>query len=76
MERIMERNSAEADGMTVFYRQRNDFGRDFLPSAYVAWMERSSEWQQESFDSSKPVTSADVQQIFENLAKKRQWTDY
>ncbi|XP_058100385.1 uncharacterized protein LOC131245147 [Magnolia sinica] len=29
----------------------------------------------ESFDSSKPVTSADVQQIFENLAKKRQRTE-
>ncbi|XP_077228883.1 PHD finger protein-like protein [Tasmannia lanceolata] len=28
----------------------------------------------ESFDSSKPVTSADVHQVFENLAKKRQRT--
>ncbi|XP_058110125.1 uncharacterized protein LOC131253231 isoform X1 [Magnolia sinica] len=46
MERIMERNAAEADGMVFFYGQRNDFGRDFLPSASVAWMERSSEWQQ------------------------------
>ncbi|XP_058075297.1 uncharacterized protein LOC131223801 [Magnolia sinica] len=45
-ERIMERNAAEADRMTVLYKQRNDFGRDFLPSASVAWMERSSEWQQ------------------------------
>ena len=27
---------------------------------------------QESYDSSKPITSADVQGIFENLAKKRQ----
>ncbi|XP_058078889.1 uncharacterized protein LOC131227169 isoform X2 [Magnolia sinica] len=76
IERIMERNAAEADGMAVLYGQRNDYGRDFLPSASVAWMERSSEWQQESFDSSKPVTSADVQQIFENLAKKRQRTEY
>lgn len=29
----------------------------------------------ESFDPSKAVTSADVQQVFENLAKKRQRTD-
>ncbi|XP_058083650.1 uncharacterized protein LOC131231466 [Magnolia sinica] len=43
VERIMERNAAEADGMAVLYGQRNDFGRDFLPSASVAWMERSSE---------------------------------
>ncbi|XP_058108036.1 serine/threonine-protein kinase TOR-like isoform X3 [Magnolia sinica] len=46
MERIMERNAAEADRMIVLYKQRNDLGRDFLPSASVAWMERSSEWQQ------------------------------
>ncbi|XXG42379.1 hypothetical protein AAC387_Pa01g2676 [Persea americana] len=30
----------------------------------------------ESFDASKPVTSADVHQVFENLAKKRQRTDH
>lgn len=26
---------------------------------------------QESFDTSKPITAADIHQVFENLAKKR-----
>ncbi|XP_058103886.1 uncharacterized protein LOC131247932 isoform X2 [Magnolia sinica] len=56
MERIMERNAAEADGMAVLYGQRNGFGRDFLPSASVAWMERSSEWQQDlQYDTQEPL---------------------
>ncbi|XP_058075179.1 uncharacterized protein LOC131223716 isoform X1 [Magnolia sinica] len=56
MERIVEWNVAEVDGMTVLYKQRNDFGRDFLPSTSVAWMERSSEWQQGGISNGEMIT--------------------
>ena len=43
--------------------------------SYFAWFICSCSSLQESFDSSKPITSADIHQVFENLAKKRRRTE-